>query len=291
MEENLKKLEMFFNNDLKVKKILHELEPKESYKYNNDSCIEYGNKLYKSIEDIEFYIIQISNKFFPNEEQYCKNYFTALKSELLKVGYDFNKLSHFYNICLANMSEQLKNKIGENCVGYTIFSGVSFNEAKSINELLHLMHQSIVNDETILHSMPQLGSKNNVFGYPITLYGLEKDISIDVYNNFPLDMDCGWTDIVSLENKIIMMVRDRGHALSIEIEKENDKYYVTYFIPKICNVDMVNKLRGVTKVKNNSKYTVGMFETTEENLPVELYDFIGKVPMDSDMNLSSGLKF
>lgn len=287
MEENLKKLEIFFNNDLKVKKILHELEPKESYKYNNDSCIEYGNKLYKSIEDIAFYIIQIANKFFPNEEQYCKNYFTALKSELLKVGYDFNKLSHFYNICLANMSEEFVNKVGENCVGYTIFSGVSFNEAKSINELLHLMHQSVINNEYVLHSMPKLDAKNNEFGYSITLYGVEKDLSKCIFDNFPLDMDCGWTDIVSLENKIIMMVRDRGHALSIEIEKENDKYYIKYFIPKICNVDMVNNLRGVTKVDNNSKYTVGIIQTIEENLPLELYDFISKVPMDSDMVLSN----
>jgi len=49
---------------------------------------------------------------------------------------------------------------------------------------------------------------------------------------------------------------------------------------------MVNNLRGVTKVNSNSKYAVGIFQTTEENLPFQLYDFIDKVPMDSDMNLS-----
>jgi len=284
--ENLKKMEMFLSNDLKIKKILYDLEPKESYKYNNDSCIEYGNKLYSAIDDIEFYMLQIANNFFPNEEQYCKKYFTALKSELLKFGYDFNKLSNFYQVCLSNMREEFVNKVGENCVGYTMFNGVSFNEAKSINELLHLMHQSIVNDETVLQSMPKLDVKNNDFGYPITFYGVEKKLSKKIYDNFPMNMDCGWTDIVSLENKIIMMVRDRGHALSIEIEKENDKYYIKYFIPKICNVDMVNNLRGVTKVNSNSKYAVGIFQTTEENLPFQLYDFIDKVPMDSDMNLS-----
>ena len=79
-----------------------------------------------------------------------------------------------------------------------------------------------------------------------------------------------------------MMVRDRGHALSIEIEKENDKYYVKYFIPNINNVDMVNELKGVRKVNDQSKFTTGIFETNLENLTSNLTDFIGHVPTDFD---------
>lgn len=85
-----------------------------------------------------------------------------------------------------------------------------------------------------------------------------------------------------------MMVRDRGHALSIEIEKENDKYYVKYFIPKICNIDMVNSLKGVNKVTRDSKYTVGVFETDLERLPFEIINFISKVPMDNHMFIEGG---
>lgn len=33
------------------------------------------------------------------------------------------------------------------------------------------------------------------------------------------------------------MVRDRGHALSIEVTLNKDNARIEYFIPKICNVE------------------------------------------------------
>lgn len=91
------------------------------------------------------------------------------------------------------------------------------------------------------------------------------------------------------DDRVIMMVRDIGHALSIEIEKENDKYYIRYFIPKVCNIDMVNSLKGVKKVKKGDNYTVGIFETSLEKLPFDLVDFISKVPTDIDMYKEGGI--
>lgn len=261
------------------------MEPKEEYRYNNDTLIEYVDKFYNSIEDIEFYITQIVSKYFVSDQQYCKTYFAALKKSLLNIGYDFNKLSLFYKNCFSDMSENFVDKVGANCVGYTTFH-MPLSESNTVNELLHLIHQSIVNNEYILQSIPKLGIKDNEFGYPITLYGVEQNISKQIFDKFPTNIDCGWTDIVSLKDKTIMMVRDRGHALSIEIEKENDKYYIKYFIPKICNVDMVNNLKGVNKVNDESKYTVGIIESNESNLAFELFDFISKVPTDSDMDFS-----
>lgn len=45
------------------------------------------------------------------------------------------------------------------------------------------------------------------------------------------------------ERKLLMMVRDRGHALSIEITLNGQNARLEYFIPKVCNVDMVNNLQ------------------------------------------------
>ena len=61
-------------------------------------------------------------------------------------------------------------------------------------------------------------------------------------------MDVGWTDIVSMEKKMLMMVRDRGHALTIEIDKEEAGAVFKYFIPKLCNRDMIEKLPGINKI-------------------------------------------
>lgn len=291
MEENLQNIEKFFKYNFEVKKILHSTVPKEEYKYNKDTLIEYSDKLFQALNDVEYYIGVILEKFnFSNEQKsYLKKFIQVLKKELIKSGYNFDKLKMFYNVFFANMSEKLVNAVGENCVGYSFHRGIPLSEAKSINEILHIVHQTIINNQGILQSLPKIDEKSNNENYPITLYGKENIAARTLYEKFPKELSCGWTDIVSLSNdRIVMMVRDRGHALSIEVEKENNMYYVRYFIPKICNIDMVNSLKGVNKVTKDSKYTVGVFETNLERLPFEIVNFISKVPTDDDMFKEGG---
>ena len=291
MEEKLQNIEKFFKYNLEIKKILHATIPKEEYKYSKEILIEYSDKLFKALNDVEYYLNVILEKFsFSNSDKtYFQNFIKALKDELIKSGYDFNKLKNFHNVFFSNMSEKLINSVGENCAGYSMFSNVSLNEAKSINEILHIVHQTIINNQNVLQSLPKIEEKKNCENYEIVLYGKENIAARTLYESFPKELSCGCADIVSLSNdRIIMMVRDRGHALSLEIEKENDLYYVRYFIPKICNVDMVNNLKGVNKVTKESKYTVGVFQTSLERLPLEIVDFISNVPMDKHMFIEGG---
>ena len=45
-----------------------------------------------------------------------------------------------------------------------------------------------------------------------------------------------------------MMVRDLGHALSVDIDiSKDDEIIVKYFVPKICNMDMIQALPGINK--------------------------------------------
>ena len=184
------------------------------------------------------------------------------------------------------MREELVNLVGTNISGYAMFSGISLNKAKSINELLHVVHQTIVNNENIYKRLPLLDSKDDF----AKLYGKENELARNIFNNINESIDSSELSMMSLGNdRVLLMVRDHGHALSIEIEKENDKYYVKYFIPKICNVKMVNELKGVRKVDQTSKFTTGIFETTKENLTYELIDFIKHVPTDLDQFKDGGL--
>lgn len=289
MEEKLQNMDKFFKYDLEIKKILYETMPKEEYRYSNDTLIEYSDKLFQALNDVEYYINVILENFnfSNNAKSYFNKFIIALKQELINCKYDFHKLKNFYNIFFSNMSEELVNCVGENCVGYTVFNYVDLSKAKSINEILHVVHQTIINNEVNLQSLPKISEKKNDEDYEIVLYGIENKAARNIYECFPKELSCGWTDIVSLSNdRVIVMVRDRGHALSIEIEKENDKYYVKYFIPKICNVDMVNELRGVNKVTSESKYTTGVFAVTLDRLPFELIDFISKVPGDDCLSVN-----
>ncbi len=290
MDENLDNMETFFKYNLEVKNILHSTYPKEEYRYSKETLIEYSDSLFKALNDIEYYIKTILDKFhfLEHNKKYFKNLIKAYKSELIKCGYDFNKLKHFYDICFANMSEDLVNKVGENCFGEGGF-GVSLSEAKSLNEVLHVVHQTIVNNQNNYRNLPVLARKQNNKGNNITLYGTKNGISDKIFLSFPENLSTDYVEIMSLkDDRVIIMARDLGHALSIEIEKENDKYYVRYYIPKICNIDMVNNLKGVNKVTKESKYTVGVFETTQDKLPLEIADFVSKVPTDMDMFIPGG---
>ena len=289
MNNNLQKLENFFRYDYEIKKILCDIAPKDEYQYSE--YVNYSDVLYNDLTDLKVYFEKIFNIFSSDDDKrkYLDYFFENLKNELINCGGNFEKLKKEYQTKFANMREEFIDKISYNIRGYYLSDEyISLSECETINEMLHLVHHSIVNNESIYQSLPVLKQKNNNLGCPICLYGNNSNVGDLIYENFPLEMIAGWTDIVSLSDEhILVMVRDRGHALSIEIEMEKNKYYVRYFIPKICNIEMVNSLKGVRKVNEESNYTTGVFECSCDELAYQVIDFIGKVPTDDDMKQSS----
>ena len=116
------------------------------------------------------------------------------------------------------MELQFVDAVKASCVGYAFNGSLPINMVSSINEMLHLIHAYVVNNNNILQSLPPLAEKQNDYGYPIALRGTATEISQKLFDDFPKDLDVAWTDIVSIDDKkILMMVRDRGRALTIEI--------------------------------------------------------------------------
>lgn len=191
-----------------------------------------------------------------------------------------NKYTDDLNDSLVYIFNELR------CIVLDLIGGrlTSVEKATSINEMLHFLHSYIVNNDYILMSIPLLDEKNNEYDYPIRLRGMDSDIFRNLFDSFPADLDVGDTDMVAIsDKKLLIMVRDRGHALSIEISLNNGIARIEYFVPKLCNVDMINKLPGVNKVNNDSIGATGVIEVPIEYLSDTLFDFISKVPTDSDM--------
>ena len=136
--------------------------------------------------------------------------------------------------------------------------------------------------------MPKLDEKVNNYNETITLCGKENEVAKTIFEVFPSNLSCGVTDIMALNNKILIMVRDKGHALTIEIDTSTDKYLVTYFIPKLCNILMIRNLRGIGNIDLESNFAVGMFETNKENIGKDIIDFINSVPEDIHMSIEGG---
>lgn len=290
MKISFENIENFFKYDLEIKKLMHDIDIPVDCDYRDDYVSKYADRLYESLQMFQYYFVRIANDLKMDNQriEHINNLFNEYNRKLLLCGTDFDKLSKFYAENIGGMREVFVDKVKE-CCGYKMDRGMeTFYQAKTINELLHFIHHSIVNNEQYYQSMPKIAEKNNNDSYSITLYGKENEISKKIYENFPLDLDVAFTDILSLKDKILIMVRDRGHALTIEVNVRENECDVSYFIPKICNTLMVNNLRGVRKVDENSKFTVGEFRNNNNNITNAIYDFISNVPTDDDMFIEGG---
>ena len=289
--KNLEAMKEFFERDMKIKETLMSLAPTEADDYDELSRMEYVDKLEKGLDSLEYDTLASIKKFGFGEElnNTIREYFANKKKSMAVGKYEAGICQKIYNSEFASMSENFIEEVKEGFVGYAFFSNPSklpgfVKKAKTVNELLHSIHSSIVNNDEILESMPQIGTKRNTIEEPITLYGEENEVAEKIFNEFPLEMDCGITDIVSLKNKVLMMIRDRGHALTIDMDTTNPKEVeVKYFVPKLCNEEMIRKLPGINKSSITKSGASGFFVSDKDKITKDLFDFIEKVPTDGDI--------
>jgi len=290
-KEKLEALKHFMKIDLEIKNELMKLAPTSTDDFDESTRIAYVDRVYERLKDFE-YQFQSGLKGFKmgkNVDELIKNFFVKLKENIAIGSFGKGTCQTIFQRFFSNMSKNLIEDVKEKFVGYTGYGeeelSTLINEAGTINELLHICHSYIMNNERILGSITKLGEKKNDLGYPINLYGEKSEIAEVLFEKFPLDLAVGWTDIVSIQNQIIMMVRDRGHALTIDIDTSQDKPFVKYFIPKICNEDMVKLLPGVDKNNLSGNGASGSFESEKQDFLEKLYGFIEKVPTDNDRPL------
>ena len=289
--KNLEAMKEFFERDMKIKETLMSLAPTEADDYDELSRMEYLDKLEKGLDSLEYDTLASIKKFGFGEElnNTIREYFANKKKSMAVWKYEAGICQKIYNSEFASMSENFIEEVKEGFVGYAFFSNPSklpgfVKKAKTVNELLHSIHSSIVNNDEILESMPQIGTKRNTIEEPITLYGEENEVAEKIFKEIPLEMDCGITDIVSLKNKVLMMIRDRGHALTIDMDTTNPKEVeVKYFVPKLCNEEMIRKLPGINESSITKSGASGFFVSDKDKITKDLFDFIEKVPTDGDM--------
>lgn len=288
-QKNLETLKNFIKTDLSIKNNLLELAPNKTDNFDESSKINYIDKLYKSLKDLEFDFKSSLKGFnFDNKINESLTEFFNKEKEKLAIGnYNNINCNEIYQNNFSDMSKTFIEDVKKTFVGYTSFNendlNTSIKEAKTINELLHTCHSYIMNNQSILSSITKISEKQNQFKYPISLYGEQTKAAEELFNNFPMNLDVGWTDIISLEDQIFMMVRDRGHALTIDIDTSKDDYLIKYFVPKLCNEEMIKALPGINKDNISQNGASGCFQCKNTEFTNKLFSFIEKVPTDNDM--------
>lgn len=289
MNENYEKLDKFFKIDLKIKDLILKTKPNEKI-YDTSGAIKYVDNLIKELDTIKDYFFWIIDTYSmcPYLKDVINNSFNEYNEKLLNSNYDYDRLTRIYQECILKMTSGLDKELQKNLFGYNINRKEveSFEKCKTINDYLHAFHFYIVNNEKIFHSMPIIDRKINKDDEPIILFGKENDLSRDLFNKYPVELGTGEVDILSFDDHLLMMIRDVGHALSVDSTIENDNIRVSYFVPKSCNIEKVNKLKGVTKLdpltSDMFSPTNGEFVCKKEDFTSEMIDFISNVPTDID---------
>ena len=294
-QETFEDLKNFFKSDMKIKEKLLKLAPSELDDYSKETRIEYTDKLYKNLKEFEIEFLDIANKFGNNPVgnnqgviECIKSYFAKVKEKFLISNYDEpGVIQKLYKEQFADMNPKLiedvkKEFVSDYMHGWDLKKII--RETETVNELLHTYHSYIENNNELMDTLPVLATKQNIYKWPITLYGEENEISDKLFKDFPIDLDCGYTNIVSMKDKILMMVRDKGHALTIDIDTTNkDDILVKYFVPKLCNRDMVEALPGINSKSITENGAVGMIQASSVDISKVLFDFIEKVPTDDNI--------
>ena len=288
----------FFESDMKIKNTLVKLAPSKIDDCDESSRIDYIDKLYKSLKDLEAeFLLSIKKfEFGPEVDLAIKEYFEKVKETFLIKKYEKGICQKLYVSQFSMMDKKFVEEVKKECVGCTMNETNDLvqliQKAKTTNELLHAIHSYIVNNENLLESMQLIGKKENTIGELIALYGEENPIAKKIFDKFPLEMDCGFTDIISLKNKVLMMVRDRGHALTIDINiSEQGDIEVRYFVPKLCNQKMIEELPGINKSGITENGASGFFVSSEDEIEEKIFAFIEKVPTDADIVVVNETKF
>ena len=288
--EKIIKLQHFFSVDTKIKKEIYDIAPQSLNGYIDETSIsEYTDKLNDSLIYILSELKCVALDVFGKESSIFNKvcYLEQdIKTNLYSCGFDIEKLKSFYQKYISNMEPSFIDDVKRSYIGYYFGGGgVSpLKKASTINEILHLMHSRIINNEGLLQSIPLLNEKDNQHNNTISLRGIRNPMFEQLFMMLPTDSDCGITDMVIINEKtLITLARDRGHALSIEVTLNKDNARIEYFIPKICNVEMVNKIPGVNKVNDDSIGTTGTIEVEVKDLPTALFNFISMVPTDMDI--------
>lgn len=293
-EELLLKIQHFFLVDDRIKKEMIAIcPPNDNVPLNEEEIIKYIDNTLDSLDYIFSELKCITRDLLGMENQlYMKveNLEQATTDEFLKCGTDIKKIRKVYQCCVSDMDPKFIDAVKNSFIGYTLFSDINTpnNMVTSINEYLHMVHSYVLNNDNLLQAIPLVNKKENIDNDSISLRGKSGEKFNNLFNQFPIDLDVGQTDMVVVNpKKMIMMVRDRGHALTIEITINNSVSRIEYFIPKLCNVEMINKLPGINKVNNQSIGATGTFEVPNEMLNNAIFDFISKVPTDLDVNINN----
>lgn len=309
----LQTLKSFFHHDNQIKEeIKAAAPPTDKDELSSGSSEHYRHRLTTTIDNLGELFTNLSSDMdnleilgspIINKSQEIIHHLDEI---IFNPNSDYPSLVRTYQRRISSMRPEFIHNVSNSMVGYITHKPTEYKDlikqASSYNELLHLAHSYVLSEETLFKKLPQW----NKFSTPLLsqleygAYGQPTKIAQEIFSSLTQNAQnflqntsrSGIQEIpellhlFSFDQTIHLMVRDFGHALTIEIDtSQPDKAEIHYQVPKIFDGSQVNKLPGVNKVTVSSEWspdesTSGFFTCEYPNIGQTITDFIQKVPTD-----------
>lgn len=225
---------------------------------------------------------------------------SRLEHDVTNAGLDWQLLKSAYANNVAAMDPNWAHSVADTIYSFHDHSQQELQQlllgVNTFNELLHLTHSYVMNDDSLRdslevwsdsspgHRIRGLGTKNKateeIHQAFLTAWGLGNEYEKEGWRQRPPHT----VDIVLAGSTLHIIVRDRGHALSLVVNNltryQEGEVLVQYNIPKVLNKDMVRQLPGISTVKPG--YASGQWTCHISDLANKIMSFVKQVPTDFD---------
>lgn len=304
-KNQLLKLENMFYKNVLIKETMLNLEPKEEFFSSPEMVTKYSNLFLAYLDTVKKTFISMLNDFSVDgySLEDLEQLFLKIEEDILRNYNNSDQIKAMFNKYIASMRPNFIESVNKNYVGYSYNRGEDLIKPTTLNELLHLHHFATLNNENVFESMPLLKKVNNPTSknlyketwQGVEYYGEETSIANEIfetifnvmYNSPKYGGLSSVAHIVSLKNKVLVMLRDLGHATTIEINFNDKEVELIYFIPKICNIEMIKNLQGILYIGENviSGVAKGSFVVERQRFKERFTTLLYGIPMDDDMQL------
>lgn len=225
---------------------------------------------------------------------------SKLKDDVTKAGLDWQLLKSAYANNVANMNPDWVHRVADAIRSFNINNHRELQrlipEVCTFNELLHLSHSYVMNDDGLRNSL-EIWSDGSP-DHRIRGLGRRTKATEEIHQAFLVAWrlgdkyeEAGWrqppsriVDIILAGSTLHVIVRDRGHALSMVVNNftpdQEGEVLVQYTIPKVSNVAMVRQLPGISTVKPG--HASGQWTSPVDSLTDNIMSFVKLVPTDFD---------
>lgn len=307
--------------DIAIKEQLADLANDPSMELMENGADKYGtillrgaDKLTRNFEEIFSCIdhlpITESNDIVTSLRGRVSELASGLKSNVIKAGLDWQPLRSTYANDVAAMSADYVRRVADTIYSFMDMSDANIqsireliHDSRSFNELLHLAHSYVMNNDELRGTLESWSDGNNERHY-IRGLGRRSEIAEDIYQKFleawRLGDDYareGWrhkapiaVDVVLAGNILHIVVRDYGHSLNLVMDTvpdQQDNILIQYHMSKVPNKAMVYQLPGISTVRHT--YASGQWLASSKNLGDEIINFVKQVPTDIDSPIAQAI--